>query len=78
MSGCASFIGGRGEYIQAARMRKSKGRCLDLRGELGQHLCLPWWGVNVLVKENGQGVGARRSVGIRESGGEIFRHGWHV
>jgi hypothetical protein len=78
VSGCAPFIGGRGEYIQAARMRKTKGHCLDLQCELGQHLRLPWWKANILVKENGRGVGAERSVGIRESGWEIFGHGWYV
>ena len=71
VSGSAPFIGGRGGYIQAARMRKTKVHCLDLRCELGQRLCLPWWGGNVLVKDNGRGVGAGRSVGVRESGGEI-------
>jgi hypothetical protein len=69
---------GEKEYIQAARMRKTKAHCLDLQCKLGQRLCLPWWKGNVLVKENGQGVGAGRSVGVRESGGEIFGHGWHV
>ena len=51
VSGCAPFIGGRGEYIQAARMRKTKGHCLDLQCELRQRLRLPGWGADVLVNE---------------------------
>ncbi len=75
MGGYAPFVGGRREYVQAARMREAEVHCLDPLFELGLCLYLPWCGANILIKENRWGVGAGRSVGARRSGEEVFGHG---
>ncbi len=75
MGGCAPFVSGRGEHVQAAWMRKEEVHCLDFLCELGLCLHLPWCGDDFLVKENRQGVGVGRSIGARRSGEEVFGHG---
>jgi hypothetical protein len=75
MGGCAPFVSGRGEHVQAARMREAEVHCLDPLCELGLCLHLPWCGADILVGENRWGVGVERSIGARRSGEEVFGHG---
>jgi len=71
VGGRTPFVGGRGEHVQADRIRERKAHHLDLDPlcELGLCLHLPWCRANILVKEDRRDMGAGRSIGIRKSGG---------